>query len=151
MSRTGLSRNICTLHDLIQAAEAGCPGHTALVDKNRRITYSELAGGPHALPHFSSPPESSGWTGSCATFHMETRRVVGIEKPSLPASRTILMDALTLPESRVDSGPVIGNDLDLINYMLSLPPPRRDGRTTVSFHPSPYSGTTERIASRCLA
>ena len=44
MSHTRLPRIAYTLFDLIQAAQAARPGHTALVDGNRRVTYSDLAG-----------------------------------------------------------------------------------------------------------
>ncbi|HTY58884.1 MAG TPA: AMP-binding protein [Bacteroidota bacterium] len=43
MSHTGLPRTIYTLQALVQEAAKVRPGHTAIVEGNRRMTYAELA------------------------------------------------------------------------------------------------------------
>jgi acyl-CoA ligase (AMP-forming) (exosortase A-associated) len=160
MSHTRLPRTVYTLYDLIQAAQAARPGHTVLVDGNRRVTYSELAGqsarfasfllrsginrGDRVALYLPRSIEavvalfgiwSVGAVGVIINEVLKTRQVnyilehaeasllltktrliAGIENPFVPASRTVLMDTLTFPESRIDSSPVIGNDLALIIY-----------------------------------
>jgi acyl-CoA ligase (AMP-forming) (exosortase A-associated) len=164
MSHTRLPRTVYTLFDLIQAAQAARPGHTALVDGNRRVTYSELAGqsarfasfllrsgikrGDRVALYIPRSIEgvvalfgiwSAGAVGVIINEVLKTRQVnyilehaeasllltnsrliAEIENPFISASRTVLMDTLTFPESRPesrnDTSSVIGNDLALIIY-----------------------------------
>ena len=160
MSYTGLPLTAYTLSDLITSAGAERPGHIALVDGNRRITYSELASqssrfarhlvhsgikrGDRVALYLPRSVESvialfgiwsAGAVGvvindvlktrqvnyilehaEVSLLLTETRLIAGIQTPFVPASRTILMDTLTLSESPFGASPVIGNDLALIIY-----------------------------------